>query len=75
MERQEQVRLIKGLMHYLDTDTNVDAGGQVRNPVSGYSIDRGKITTNDYFSIWLNHTCPYEAIYPFIRARQKTQIQ
>jgi nitrite reductase/ring-hydroxylating ferredoxin subunit len=37
MERQEQVRLIKGLMHYLDTDTNVDAGGQVRNPVSGYT--------------------------------------
>ncbi|HIE85608.1 MAG TPA: aromatic ring-hydroxylating dioxygenase subunit alpha [Gammaproteobacteria bacterium] len=23
-------------MHYLDTDTNVDAGGQVRNPVSSY---------------------------------------
>lgn len=24
-------------MHYLDTDTNVDAGGQARNPVSSYT--------------------------------------
>ena len=36
MDQQEHVRIIKGLMHYLDTDTNVDAGGQVRNPVSSY---------------------------------------
>ncbi|MBO6564079.1 MAG: aromatic ring-hydroxylating dioxygenase subunit alpha [Pseudomonadales bacterium] len=37
MEKQEQIRVIKGLMHYLDTDTNVDAGSQVRNPVSSYT--------------------------------------
>lgn len=37
MEHTEQVRLIKGLMHFLDTGTNVDAGGQVRNPVSSYT--------------------------------------
>jgi nitrite reductase/ring-hydroxylating ferredoxin subunit len=37
MDHNEQIRVIKGLMHYLDTDTNVDAGGQVRNPVSAYT--------------------------------------
>lgn len=37
MEHKEQVRVIKGLMHYLDTDTNVDAGSQVRNPASSYT--------------------------------------
>jgi phenylpropionate dioxygenase-like ring-hydroxylating dioxygenase large terminal subunit len=37
MEQQETIRVIKGLMHYLDTGTNVDAGGQVRNPVSSYT--------------------------------------
>jgi phenylpropionate dioxygenase-like ring-hydroxylating dioxygenase large terminal subunit len=37
MDHQEHLRIIKGLMHYLDTDTNVDAGGQVRNPVSSYT--------------------------------------
>lgn len=37
MDHQEQIRIIRGLMHYLDTDTNVDAGGQVRNPVSSYT--------------------------------------
>jgi hypothetical protein len=34
MDHQEHVRIIKGLMYYLDTDTNVDAGGLVGNPVS-----------------------------------------
>ncbi|MCB1692811.1 MAG: Rieske 2Fe-2S domain-containing protein [Pseudomonadales bacterium] len=37
MEKAEQVRVIRGLMHFLDTDTNVDAGCQVRNPVSSYT--------------------------------------
>lgn len=37
MDHKRQVDIIKGLMHYLDTDTNVDAGGQVRNPVSSYT--------------------------------------
>jgi len=36
MEREEQIRIIKGLMTHLDRKTNVDAGGQVRNPVSSY---------------------------------------
>ncbi|MDA0954669.1 MAG: aromatic ring-hydroxylating dioxygenase subunit alpha [Proteobacteria bacterium] len=37
MEKQEQIRVIKGLMSHLDNGTNVDAGGQVRNPVSAYT--------------------------------------
>ena len=37
MEQQEQIRVIRGLMDHLDNDTNVDAGGQVRNPVSSYT--------------------------------------
>ncbi len=37
MRVEEQRRLIKGLMEHLDNGTNVDAGGQVRNPVSGYT--------------------------------------
>ncbi len=36
MERQEQLRVIKGLMSHLDNGTNVDAGSQVLNPVDGY---------------------------------------
>ncbi len=37
MEQAQQIRIIKGLMTHLDRGTNVDAGGQVRNPVSGYT--------------------------------------
>jgi len=36
MRHEEQVRLIEGLMKHLDDGTNVDAGHQVRNPVSSY---------------------------------------
>jgi phenylpropionate dioxygenase-like ring-hydroxylating dioxygenase large terminal subunit len=39
MKHEEQVRLIEGLMSHLDNDTNVDAGHQVRNPVSSYLSD------------------------------------
>jgi phenylpropionate dioxygenase-like ring-hydroxylating dioxygenase large terminal subunit len=37
MERDEQIRIVKGLMSHLDEGTNVDAGGQLRNPVSSYT--------------------------------------
>jgi nitrite reductase/ring-hydroxylating ferredoxin subunit len=37
MQREEQLRVIKGLMTHLDNGTNVDAGVQVRNPVSAYT--------------------------------------
>lgn len=37
MRRDEQIRVIEGLMKHLDNDTNVDAGRQLRNPVSSYT--------------------------------------
>ena len=37
MQHAEQVRLIEALMARLDAGTNVDAGCQVRNPVSSYT--------------------------------------
>ena len=37
MERAEQIRVIEGLMKHLDDGTNVDAGVQLRNPVSSYT--------------------------------------
>ena len=37
MKNDEQVRVIERLMQHLDHGTTVDAGGQVRNPVSGYT--------------------------------------
>ncbi len=36
MHPDEQIRVIERLMKHLDDGTNVDAGGQVRNPVSCY---------------------------------------
>jgi phenylpropionate dioxygenase-like ring-hydroxylating dioxygenase large terminal subunit len=36
MRHEEQVRLLEGLFAHLDAGTNVDAGRQVRNPVSSY---------------------------------------
>lgn len=37
MEHKEQVRLLKQLMHQLDTDTNLDAGVMLENPASAYT--------------------------------------
>jgi phenylpropionate dioxygenase-like ring-hydroxylating dioxygenase large terminal subunit len=37
MEHGDQVRLLKVLMDHLDKGTNVDAGGQRRNPASAYT--------------------------------------
>ena len=37
MRKEEQVRLIEALMAKLDSGTTVDAGCQVRNPVSAYT--------------------------------------
>jgi len=54
MRQEEQVRIIKGLLHYLDTDTNVDAGGQVQNPVSSYT--NNDIATKEWQSFFLNYT-------------------
>lgn len=54
MQKQEQIRVIKGLMSHLDNGTNVDAGGQVRNPVSAYTDP--KIGTDEWREFFLNHT-------------------
>ena len=37
--KKETKRVIEGLWNYLDTGTNVDAGCQVKNPVSSYTCD------------------------------------
>ena len=43
MNRDDQLNVIDTLLQRLDSGTNVDAGGQVINPVSAYiSAERGK---------------------------------
>jgi nitrite reductase/ring-hydroxylating ferredoxin subunit len=37
MKREEQIRVVAGLIKHLDDGTNVDAGCQLRNPVSSYT--------------------------------------
>lgn len=37
MLRDEQIRVLEGLMAHLDAGTNVDAGGQMHNPVDTYT--------------------------------------
>ena len=37
MRKVEQIRVLKGLMKHLDDGTNVDAGGQVRLPLTSYT--------------------------------------
>lgn len=37
MHHEEQIRVVEGLLQHLDEGTNVDAGRQLRNPVSSYT--------------------------------------
>jgi len=39
MLREEQIRLLKGLIHYQESGTNVDAGGIIKNPSSTYTCE------------------------------------
>jgi len=39
MLREEQIRLLKGLIHYQESGTNVDAGGVIKNPSSTYTCE------------------------------------
>ena len=39
MLRDEQIRLLKGLIHYQESGTNVDAGGIIQNPSSTYTCE------------------------------------
>ena len=53
MFKEEQIRVIKGLINHLDNGTNVDAGGQVRNPVSSYTDET--IAANEWQEFFLEH--------------------
>ena len=64
MFKEEQIRVIKGLINHLDNGTNVDAGGQVRNPVSSYTdetiaADECRNSFLDMASYWV-----FQAICP-----------
>ena len=37
MIREEQIRILKGLINYLDSKTNVDAGGIMKAPADTYT--------------------------------------
>ena len=39
MQKEEQVRLLKGLINYLETGTNVDAGGIMQTPTDTYTSE------------------------------------
>lgn len=50
MEHNEQVRVVEGLMQHLDDGTNVDAGQQLRVPVSTYTCpERGASEWQAFF--------------------------
>ena len=40
MQKKEQVRLLKGLISYLDSGGNVDAGGIMQNPPDTYTCEK-----------------------------------
>ena len=53
MVREEQLRLLKGLINHLDNKTNVNAGGIIKTPADTYiSEDRFEREWNSFF---LNH--------------------
>ena len=50
MLKQEQNRLLKGLLKHLDSKTNVDAGGIMKTPAETYtSVDRFEIEWKTFF--------------------------
>ena len=53
MRRDEQIRVIEELMQHLDDGTNVDAGCQVRNPVSSYTS--ADLATREWKSFFQNY--------------------
>ena len=53
MRKEEQLRLLKGLMNHLDAKTNIDAGGIIRTPAETYtSSERFEREWDTFF---LNH--------------------
>jgi phenylpropionate dioxygenase-like ring-hydroxylating dioxygenase large terminal subunit len=53
MKKTEQIRLLKELMRHRDNDTNVDAGGQRRNPAYVYSDP--KIASQEWETFFRGH--------------------
>ena len=49
MLKEEQVRLLKGLISYLETGNNVDAGGIMQNPSETYTCPDRLLTEWDKF--------------------------
>ena len=50
MLREEQNRLLKGLINHLDLKTNVDAGGIMRTPADTYTCeDRFNLEWESFF--------------------------
>ncbi|MEM7017045.1 MAG: aromatic ring-hydroxylating dioxygenase subunit alpha [Pseudomonadota bacterium] len=53
MHREEQLRIIKGLISHRDNDTNVDAGGQLHTPVSTYTCpERAALEWQEFFQAY-----------------------
>ena len=53
MLREEQLRLLKGLISHLDNKTNINAGGILKTPADTYiSEERFEMEWSDFF---LNH--------------------
>ena len=54
MRKEEQLRLLKGLIHHLDAKTNIDAGGILRTPADTYtSSERFEKEWDTFF--WIIH--------------------
>ena len=50
MLKQEQTRLLKGLLNHLDAKTNVDAGGIIKAPAETYtSKERFDLEWDSFF--------------------------
>ena len=54
LDHQETVRVIEGLLSHVDKGTNVDAGVQVKNPVSSYTCP--DMAAREWQSFFQDHT-------------------
>ena len=53
MHREEQLRLLKGLMNHLDNKTNINAGGIIKTPADTYTSEER--FTKEWDSFFLKH--------------------
>ena len=60
MLREEQNRLLKGLINHLDLKTNVDAGGIMRTPADTYTCeDRFNLEWESFFQKSSSNNRPF----------------